>query len=106
MIDCRAYSGAQIGSEHGPDNAMVRARVRLRIKAALISNLPAKFVTAKLKTVALEHLRLDVRNHFEGFVLEEDVSPEDEWQSQRRDRKHFPGIPRKNASSPSVLDHW
>ncbi len=34
---------------------------------------------AKLKTVALEHLRLDLRNRFEGLQLDEDASPEDEW---------------------------
>ncbi len=57
---------------------MVRAR--LRMKAARISNRPAKLDTAKLKTMALEHLQLDLRNRFEVLRLEEDVSPEDEWQ--------------------------
>ncbi len=66
MIDCRAYNGAQTGSEHGLDHVMVRARLRLRMKAAHISNRPAKLATAKLKTVALEQLRLDLRNSFEG----------------------------------------
>ncbi len=72
VIDCRAYNGAQTGSEHGSDHAMVRARLRLRMKAASIPNRPANFDTAKLKTAALEILRLDLRNRFE------DASPEDE----------------------------
>ncbi len=57
---------------------MVRAR--LRMKAAHVSNRPVKLHTAKLKTVALEHLRLDLRNRFEGLQLDEDASPVDEWQ--------------------------
>ncbi len=79
VIECRAYNGAQTGSEHGSDHAMVRARLRLRMKAARIPNPPAKFGTAKLKTAALEHLRLDLRNRFEGLQLDEDAAPEDEW---------------------------
>ncbi len=58
---------------------MVRARLRLRMKAAHISNLPAKLDMAKLKTAALEHLRLDLRNRFEGFQLDKDAFLEDEW---------------------------
>ncbi len=34
---------------------------------------------AKLKTAALEHLRLDLRNRFEGLQLDEDASPEVKW---------------------------
>ncbi len=79
VIDCRAYNGAQTGNEHGSDHAMVRARLRLCMKAAHISNRSAKLDTAKLKTVALEHLRLDLRNRFEGLQLDDDASPEDEW---------------------------
>ncbi len=33
----------------------------------------------QLKTVALEHHRLDLRNRSEGLQLDEDASPEDEW---------------------------
>ncbi len=76
---------------------MVRAR--LRMKAARISNRPAKLDTAKLKTVALEHLRLDLRNRFEGLQLDDDASPEDEWRELR-------DTSRKNAPSPSGLGHW
>ncbi len=65
VIDCRLYDGTQTGSEHGSDHAMIRAR-------------PGKFDTAKPKTAALEHLRLDLRNRFEGLQLDEDASPEDE----------------------------
>ncbi len=54
---------------------MVRARLRLRMKAARIPKRPAKLDTSKLKTAALEHLR----NRFEGLQLDEDASPEDEW---------------------------
>ncbi len=66
VIDCRAYNGAQTDSEHGLDHAMVRAHLLLRMKAARISNRPAKLYTSKLKTV-------------EGLQLNEDASPEDEW---------------------------
>ncbi len=48
------------------------------MKAARIPNRPAKLDTSKLKTAALEHLRLDLRNRFEGLQLDEDASPEDE----------------------------
>ncbi len=33
-IDCRVFNVTQTVSEHGSDHAMVRARVRLRMKAA------------------------------------------------------------------------
>ncbi len=49
------------------------------MKAARIPNRPAKLGTAKLKTFAPEHLRLDLRNRFEGLQLDEDACPEDEW---------------------------
>ncbi len=77
MIDCRAYNGAQTGSEHGSDHAM--SRTRLSMKAARSPNRPSKLGTSKLKTAALEHLRLDLRNRFEGMQLDEDASLEDEW---------------------------
>ncbi len=54
------------------------------MKAARNPNRPVKFDTAKLKTAALEHLRLDLRNRLEGLQLDEDASPEDEW----RELKH------------------
>ncbi len=78
VMDCWAYNGAQTVSEHGLNHAMVRPCLRLRTKAERISNRPAKFHTAKYKKVALEHLRLDQRNRFEGLQLDEDASPEDE----------------------------
>ncbi len=53
---------------------MVRARLRLRF-----SNRPAKLDTAQLKRVALELLRRNLRDCFEGLELDEDGSPEDEW---------------------------
>ncbi len=49
------------------------------MKAAHISNRPAKLDKAKLKTAAMEHTRLDLRNRFESLQLVEDASPEDEW---------------------------
>ncbi len=58
---------------------MVRARLRLRMRAVRNFNRPTNLDTAKLKTVALEHLRLDLRNRFEGLQLDEDAYPEDEW---------------------------
>ncbi len=64
VVGCHPYNGAQTGSQRGSDHAMVRDRMSLRIKAAHFSNRPAKLETAKLKTMALEHLRLDPRNRF------------------------------------------
>ncbi len=58
---------------------MVRAHLRLLIRAASIPNRPAKFDTAKLKTATLEHPRLDLRNRFESLQLDEDAFPENEW---------------------------
>ncbi len=58
---------------------MVRACLCLRMKAAHMSNRPAKLDTAKLKTAALENLRRELRNLFEGLELDKDASPEDEW---------------------------
>ncbi len=49
------------------------------MKVARISNRPAELDTAKLKTAALEHLRLDLWNRFEGLLLDEDAFPEEEW---------------------------
>ncbi len=76
VIGCWAYNVAQTGSEHGSDHAMARARLRLRMKAARISNRRAKLNTVKVKTVAL---RLDLRNRFEGLQLNKDASPKDKW---------------------------
>ncbi len=47
VIDYWAYNRVPTGNEHGSDHAMVRARLRLRIKAARNSNRPAKPDTAK-----------------------------------------------------------
>ncbi len=57
---------------------MVLVRLRQRIKATHTSNRPANLDTAKLKTAALEHLRLDLGNCSEGLQLDEDASPEGE----------------------------
>ncbi len=62
-----------------PNMKAIRARLRLRMKAARNSNRPTYLDTTKLKTVALENLRVDLRNHFEGLQLDEDASLEDEW---------------------------
>ncbi len=59
---------------------MFRARVRLRMTADLLSNSLANLDTAKLKTTALENTRLELRNRFEDLVLDEDASPEEDWQ--------------------------
>ncbi len=64
----------------GLKQAVSMARLRLCRKAAHVSNCPAQLGTAKLKTVALEHLQLDHWTRFEGLPFDEDASPEDEWQ--------------------------
>ncbi len=69
--------GLQHFSKHGSDHAMVRARLRLRMKVTRISNCPARLNTAKLKKIALEHLRLDLQNRLEGLHVDEDASPEE-----------------------------
>ncbi len=80
---------SQTGSEPDTDHAMVRAhQLRLRMKAARLSNHPAKVDLAKLKITVLENLCLE----FSG-----DASPEVEW---RRGHRSFRGTPRKNAPSP------
>ncbi len=56
---------------------MVRACVRLRMKAARRANRPTKSDTANLKTTALENLRQELRNHVEGLELDENVSPDE-----------------------------
>ncbi len=61
VIDYRACNGAQTGSENGSDHAMVQAGLQLHMKAARISNRPAKLDT-KLKTVAL-----NLQNRFVGL---------------------------------------
>ncbi len=65
-------------------HAMVRARLRLRMKAARIPNRPAKLDTSKLKTAALEHLRLDLRNRFEGLQLDELAMSDIDFRAQRK----------------------
>ncbi len=49
------------------------------MKAARISNRPAKLDTENLKTLALKHRRLELRNCFEGLRIDEDASQEDDW---------------------------
>ncbi len=83
MIDGRAYNGANAGSEHGSDHAMVRARQRLHIRAARLSNRRAKLHTANLKTLALKSLRLKLRSRFEALELDVDASSKIEWQQLR-----------------------
>ncbi len=90
VINCRAYNGAETGSEHGSHHAMVLARLRLRLEAALISNRTARLDTAKLKTVVLEHLRLDLRNRFEDLQLEEDTSRRTNGESSKTRSQALP----------------
>ncbi len=52
---------------------MVRALLRLSMKAARISNHQAQSDTEKLKTSALEPIRLDLQNRFEDLQLDEGV---------------------------------
>ncbi len=98
LIDCRAYNGVQTGSEHGSDQAMFRARLRLRMKAACIPNRPFKFDTAKLKSAALEHLRQDLRNRFEGLQLDEDARKLCRWE------EHFKEL-LNHATSPNTTTY-
>ncbi len=77
------------------------------MRAARISNRPTKLDTAKMKTVALENLRLDLRNRFEGLQLNEDTSTEDEWRELKDAVADACQVTsRKNAPSPSGLGHW
>ncbi len=75
VTDCRAYNEVKTGSKHCADQVIVR----VRMKAARPSNLSAKFDTAKLKSTALGNLRLELRNRFEGLVLNGGTFPENEW---------------------------
>ncbi len=93
-IDCRGFVGVQTGIELGSDHAMVRARQRLRIKAAHLSNRPARGDTAKLKTKVLDKYLIKLQNRLEGLGLRWDDSPEDEW---RRGHGSFLRLPRNNV---------
>ncbi len=77
VIDCRAYNEAQTGSEHGSNHATVRTCLRLRMKAASISNRPAKLDTENLITVALKYRRLEL-----GLLLKDEVAGalRDNWE--------------------------
>ncbi len=72
VIEYLAYNGSQTGNEHASDHAVVHAHLRLRVKAAYLSNRPAKLDTA------LENCNLKLQNRFEGLKLDEDAFSEDE----------------------------
>ncbi len=63
VIDYRAFNGTQIGNDHGSENAMVRARLHLRVKATSLSSSPVKLHTAKFKTTDVENIRLENPRH-------------------------------------------
>ncbi len=58
---------------------MVHAHVRVHLKAAHISNRPAKLDTTKSKTTALENLRPELQNRIKGQELDDDASSENEF---------------------------
>ncbi len=58
-------------SEHGSGYAVGCACLRLYMKAARLSNRPARLDTAKLKITALETHRLDLRNRLRARNLME-----------------------------------
>ncbi len=80
MVDYRAFNGTQIGNVHGSGNAMVRARLRLRVEATSLSSSPVKLNIAKFTTTAVENIHLELRNRFKGIKLNEGASPADESQ--------------------------
>ncbi len=57
---------------------MVRANLRLRMKAARLANHPATLDMAKLKTAALRNLHLYLRSRVEGLRLDEDALKKDD----------------------------
>ncbi len=69
MADCRAVSTRR--------DAVLLTRLRAG-HTPLFNVYANQLDTAKLKSMALEHLRLDLRNCFEGLQPDEDASPEDE----------------------------
>ncbi len=77
MIGCQVNNGAQTGSEHGSDHAMVRSR--LRIKAVRLSNRPAKLDTSKWKTTKLN---ICLWSYGTGLRVK-DIYPEGEWRQPK-----------------------
>ncbi len=66
------------------NNSKLCQRVGLPIKLLSLAS-PSRHLDSNQKggcvqtPAALEHLRLDLWNRFEGLQLDEDASPEDEW---------------------------
>ncbi len=86
---------------------MLRARVHLRMKAARLSNRPAKLDTANSKTTALENLGLELWNRFDYLELDGDASLEDEWRELKGAvRISFSSTHWKNSKSSSGLLYW
>ncbi len=81
---------------------MVRARVHLRMKAARLSNRPAKLDTANLTTTALENLGLELWNRFDDLELDGD-----EWRELKGEvRISFSSTHWKNSTSSPGLVYW
>ena len=67
VLDCRAYWGADTGSANGSDHALVRATVRIRLKASQEQPRPSLFDVSKLKTAAGDAFSLELRNRFSAL---------------------------------------
>ena len=79
-LDCRAYRGADTGSANGSDHVMVRARVRMRLKAQRRRHHFAKLDVAKLKTEAGDQLRLELNNRFSALSTLDQTAHDSDWE--------------------------
>ncbi len=76
VLDCRAYRGADTGSANNSDRILLRATLRLRLKANRACQLPGRFDVSKLKTAAGAEFRIELRYRFEALSPDPDPNPE------------------------------
>ncbi len=66
VLDCRSYRGADTGSANNSDHVLLRAAVRLRLKANHACQRSDRFDVSKLKTAAGPAFQIELRNRFEA----------------------------------------
>ncbi len=71
VLDDQACNEPQTGNAHRLDHALPHVPLILHLKLACTSDRPAKLEMAKLKTVALNNLCLEIQDRFKGLELNE-----------------------------------
>ena len=79
VMDSRAYRGAVTGSEYGSDHTLVRATLRLRLKATPPPIRQKRIDVSQLKLGCGNGFRLELQNRFEMLSKEVEDDPELEW---------------------------